>query len=111
MNTSIIAAKATLAATNAVFAKVGEGGTVIGGEGGALSTLFNNVYKTVAYYASFAGLVALAICGIIYLVSSDQQSAMQAKKWAFRIFIGLAIVLLASVIINGITDTLNTVAG
>lgn len=112
MNTSIIAAKATLALAgmNRVFAEVGSGGTVIGGESNGLVTLFNNIYATITFYAEFAGLIALAICGIVYLVSSDQQSAMQAKKWAFRIFIGLMIVLFASVIINGIWNTLGTTA-
>ena len=98
-----------LAAMNAftvVNAKVGDGGTVIGGEGSDLAKLLNSVYKTITYYASFVGLVALAVCGVIYLISSDQQSATQAKKWALRIFIGLAVVNLAAIIINGVTSAL-----
>lgn len=109
MNTSILAAKATLAATHMyqVAAKAGQGGTVIGGDNSDLATLFNNIYKTITTYVTYIGMIALAACGLVYLISSDQQSAAQAKKWALRIFIGLAIVLLASVIVNGFADALS----
>ena len=55
----------------------------------------------------FARVVGLCLgCGLVYLISSDQQTAAQAKKWALRIFIGLAIIMLASVIVNAFTGVL-----
>lgn len=101
MNTTIALTK-----LYTVAAKAGEGGTAITGDGDKLGTLLNNVYATIVYYAGFAGVIALAICGLVYLISSDQQTAAQAKKWALRIFIGLAIIMLASVIVNAFTGVL-----
>lgn len=47
------------------------------------------------------GTVSLAFCGIVLLFGiGGQRASENAKAWAFRIFIGMAIVLCAEPIIN-----------
>lgn len=54
------------------------------------------------------GAVSLAVCGIVLLFGlGGQRASENAKSWAFRIFIGMAIVLLAKPIIQWIYNLMS----
>lgn len=49
-------------------------------------------------------IIALILCGIKYAMSSDAQSAKSAKDWAWKIGIGLIVMILASEIVPLFAD-------
>ena len=49
-------------------------------------------------------IIALILCGMKYAMASDAQSAKSAKDWAWKIGIGLIIMLLASEIVPLFAD-------
>lgn len=51
-------------------------------------------------------IAAMVFCGAMWVFSSDQQTVMQAKKWMFRIVLGLVIIWAGPEVVKTIIKTL-----
>ena len=51
-------------------------------------------------------IAAMVFCGAMWVFSSDQQTVMQAKKWMFRIVLGLVIIWAGPEVVKTIITTL-----
>lgn len=82
-----------------------DGGSPI--EAPELEDFFENIMATIRAIMTPVAFVAVVICGAMWVFSSDQQTVMQAKKWLFRIILGLVIIWVGPTIINELVKTLN----
>lgn len=69
-------------------------------------TLINGLTSSVKTLVTPVAILAMVICGIMWVSSSEPQTASKAKSWCIRIFIGLAIVYLASTVISTISTSM-----
>lgn len=85
-------------AATTIFAENGDGG--MGDIGTKINTLFGDVRTMIETWISAAGIVAISICAVIYIFSSEPQTSQKAKSWGLRILIGLVFFWAASLLVN-----------
>ncbi len=65
-----------------------------------LSSSLTSVANSIKTIVNPIGIIAMIICGIMYIVSQNPQTAEKAKVWGLRILIGVVVVNVADKIIE-----------
>jgi hypothetical protein len=77
------------------------GATDAGASDGDFNNIFTNIINTILYIVGFAAVAMIIIGGIMYTTSAgDEKRTTQGKKIVIGSLIGLAIAILAYVIVN-----------
>jgi len=73
----------------------------------AIKTI-NNITEGIKTLGLPIGILALVIVGILYLFAKDPQRKESHNSWAMSIAIGLALIWLASSVMNWLTEQITT---
>ena len=71
-----------------------------------VTQFIENVIATLQNIMIPVAIAAMVFCGAMWVFSSDQQTVMQAKKWMFRIVLGLVIIWAGPEVVKTIITTL-----
>lgn len=80
-------------------------GDVIGGVDDVVNFIWD-IIATVQHIMIPVAIAAMVFCGAMWVFSSDQQTVMQAKKWMFRIVLGLVIIWIGPGVVQELIKTL-----
>lgn len=76
-----------------------------------LVNFFNEIVTLIRNVMTPVSVVALVICGAMWVFSSDQQSVTAAKKWMLRIILGLVIIWAGPTVLRSLITVLQGYGG
>lgn len=69
-----------------------------------IGTIVTGLLKSLRSIVNIIGGLAIAICGILLVFSSNPQTVEKAKSWLVRIVIGIILVNIADKVADGINN-------
>lgn len=85
---------------------IGKGISIMGDMFSSVVTFIDDLTSSVKALVTPIAVLAMIICGIMWIGSSEPSTSSKAKSWLIRILIGLAIVYLADVVIAAVASSM-----